>query len=131
GGDDTLIGGAGSDVLNGGLGADILSTGAGADKVLFNTTLGAGNVDQVLDFSVASDTFQLDNAVFAALAVGALPAAAFVIGAEAVDAGDRIIYDSATGALSYDADGLNGQAQVQFAQLATGLALTSADFVVV
>jgi serralysin len=131
GGNDTLDGGAGNDALNGGLGTDAITTGSGSDRVLFNTALGGDNVDQVFDFSVVSDTFQLDNAVFTALAVGALPAAAFVIGAAAADADDRIIYDSTTGALSYDADGVDGAAQTQFAQVTPGLALTSADFTVV
>jgi Ca2+-binding RTX toxin-like protein len=40
-------------------------------------------------------------------------------------------YNSAPGALLFDADGLGGAAGIQFATLSTGLALTSADFVVV
>ena len=131
GGADSLDGGIGNDLLNGGAGADTISTGAGSDRVVFNSALGAGNVDQIFDFSPTSDTFLLDDAVFSALAPGVLPAAAFVIGAVAADADDRIIYDSATGALSYDADGLGGAAQTQFAALGTGLALTNSDFVVI
>ena len=47
------------------------------------------------------------------------------------DATDRIIYDSATGALNYDADGLGGADAVQFAKLQTGLSLTNADFFII
>jgi serralysin len=58
-------------------------------------------------------------------------ASAFVTGTEALDANDRIIYDSDSGALLYDSDGSGGVAPVQFAELATGLALTNLDFFVV
>ena len=53
-----------------------------------------------------------------------------MIGAAAVDADDYLIYNSGTGALLFDADGNGGGAAVQFATLATGLALTVADFTV-
>jgi Ca2+-binding RTX toxin-like protein len=131
GGNDSLDGGTGNDTLNGGAGNDSIITGTGTDRVVFNTALGAGNIDQVQDFSHTFDTFLLENAIFTALAPGVLPAAAFVIGAAAADADDRIIYDSASGALSYDADGVGGAAQTQFALLASGLALTNDDFSVI
>ena len=74
----------------------------------------------------------MENAVFAALkATGTLAESAFYAGAAAHDASDRIIYNKATGALSYDADGKGGTAAVQFATLGSGLALTHADFMVV
>ncbi|EBW2250230.1 calcium-binding protein, partial [Salmonella enterica subsp. enterica serovar Enteritidis] len=65
--------------------------------------------------------------------LGRLSAAAFkVIGAGgAVDASDRVIYDSGTGALFYDADGSGSGARQQIAWLASGLALTNAEFLVV
>jgi len=131
GGNDSLDGGTGNDTLNGGAGNDSIITGTGTDRVVFNTALGAGNIDQVQDFSHTFDTFLLDNAIFTALAPAVLPAAAFVIGAAAADADDRIIYDSESGALSYDADGVGGAAQTQFALLASGLALTNDDFSVI
>ena len=52
-----------------------------------------------------TDRIALDDAVFTGLGLGALNANAFVIGTAAADADDRIVYDSATGALSFDADG--------------------------
>ena len=65
------------------------------DLFFFNTALNAAtNVDTVTDFSVANDTFRLENAIFAGLAAGALNADAFHIGAAAADAEDRIIYSS-------------------------------------
>jgi Ca2+-binding RTX toxin-like protein len=132
---DQLLGGGGGDTLLGGGGDDQLTGGDGPDALVFNTALSvANNVDEVTDFNVAEDMFHLDSAVFSALPAGALAASAFVVGATAADASDRIIYNSATGALLYDADGANGNGgadPVQFAQLDTGLALTSSDFLIV
>ncbi|MDQ6437744.1 calcium-binding protein [Mesorhizobium sp. LHD-90] len=130
GGNDSLFGGDGNDFLSGGAGNDTISTGAGFDTVRFDTALGAGNVDTLTDFLPATDTIQLENAIFTALAAGVLPAAAFRIGAFALDATDRIIYNSVNGALFYDPDGIFGVGQTQFATLPTGLAMTNVDFVV-
>ncbi|ESR27382.1 calcium-binding protein [Lutibaculum baratangense] len=132
GGSDSLIGGVGDDTLAGGVGNDTLNGGAGNDVFLFDTALNAAtNVDQITGFVVADDTIWLDNAVFAALSVGALSASSFRIGAAAADADDHVIYNQATGDLFYDADGSGGAAQIRFATLNTGLAMTAADFMVV
>ena len=40
----------------------------------------------------------------------------------------RIVYDQASGAIYFDADGFGGKAQVQFAKVAAGTALTAAHF---
>ena len=56
---------------------------------------------------------------------------AFVIGAAAADADDRIVYNSSTGQLFYDADGNGALKQVQFATLDNNAAITRADFVVI
>ena len=131
-GANTLDGGAGNDMLNGGVGKDMLTGGAGKDTFFFNAALSAANSDKINDFSVADDTVRMENAVFTGLkATGTLAESAFYAGAAAHDASDRIIYNKATGALSYDADGKGGTAAVQFATLAKGLALTHADFMVV
>lgn len=127
-----LNGGGGNDVLNGAGGNDVLIGGAGNDIFIFNTAPSATNRDTISDFSAVSDTIQLENAVFTQVgANGVLAAGAFFQGAAANDAGDRIIYNPATGALLYDADGNLGGAAVQFATLQTGLTLTNADFVII
>lgn len=126
-GSDSLYGLAGADVLNGGTGMDRLEGGADADTFVFDTALGAGNVDTISDFSVADDVIHLSTAVFN-IGAGTLTAGAFAVGSAATDVDDRIIYNSATGALLYDADGNGAGAAVQFATLATGLALTNDDF---
>jgi Ca2+-binding RTX toxin-like protein len=130
-GADTLRGGMGADKLNGGVGIDKLTGGAGADTFIFNAALIGANRDTVVDFSALDDTIKLENAVFSGLAAGALAAPAFRIGAAAADATDRIIYDATNGRLYFDVDGLGGAAQIQFAKLSAGLALTAADFVVI
>ena len=130
--DDVLIGDSGANVIAGGYGNDQLTGGAGPDAFVFNKALNAAtNVDQVTDFNVADDVIHLDRAVFSSLKPGVLKEGAFVVGSAAGDANDHIVYNSATGALLYDADGDGADAAVQFAQLGTGLALTSADFLVV
>ena len=47
------------------------------------------------------------------------------------DLNDYLVYNPATGALSYDADGSGAGAGVQIALLGVNLALTNADFVIV
>ena len=127
-----VTGNAGNNQINGRSRYDTLTGNAGNDVFFFNTTLNvATDVDTVVDFSVANDTFRLENAVFAGLAVGALAADAFHIGAAAADAEDRIIYNSGTGALSFDSNGNAAGGLTMFAQLSAGLGLNSADFVVV
>ncbi len=82
---------------------------------------------------MADDTFRLENTgVFTALtATGTLAASAFVVGAAAADALDRIIYNSSTGIVSYDSDGTGANAAIAFAKVTPLTALTNLDFFVV
>ncbi|MCB1934065.1 MAG: calcium-binding protein, partial [Candidatus Accumulibacter sp.] len=129
-----LAGGSGNDTLNGGLGNDTLSGGAGSDTIRFDTLLNAlTNRDTITDFNVVADTIELENAIFASLtSTGTLAAGSFHAGAgvSAADADDYILYDSASGALFYDADGNGVGTAVPFATLGGGLALSSSDFMV-
>lgn len=106
---------------------------------MFDTKLGEGKgsdpdtlftFSKITDFTVGSDTIELDHAVFAALAVGALAADAFGPGKAATTGSQHILYDAASGGLRYDQDGLDGADPVLFARLAKGLALTAGDFLV-
>ena len=119
----------GNDLIDGGLGADTLTGGLGADTFAFTSALGGG-VDRILDFVSGTDRIALDDARFSGLALGALPAGAFQVGA-AVDADDRILYNPATGALSFDADGAGGAGALIFATVQPGLAIGAADFIVI
>lgn len=131
GGSDIISGLAGNDTIRGGLGADRLTGGTGIDKFVFDTALGSGNVDRIADYSLTDDRIVLDDDIFAAAGpLGALAAGAFYAGTAAHDSSDRIIYDSATGKIYYDPDGTGSAAQVLFAQVATGLALNSGDFLI-
>jgi Ca2+-binding RTX toxin-like protein len=127
-----IIGNAGNNTLAGKLGNDTLIGGDGLDVFVFDTAPSASNRDTILNFIVADDTIQLNKSVFTALTPGALAPGAFVTGVAALDANDRIIYNSATGALLYDADGTGATAAVQFATLIGVVGtLSAADFVVV
>jgi len=130
---NNVFGNNGNNVLNGGDGNDQLTGAGGQNGFLFDTALNAAfNVDTITDFIVEDDTIMLDDDVFSSsLGLGNISAGEFVIGAAALDANDRIIYNDATGALFYDSDGVGGTAQIQFATLSTGLALTNLDFLVV
>jgi len=127
-----IIGNAGDNWLTGLGGSDTLTGGLGADTFVFNTAPGAANLDRINDFNVADDTIRLDDAVFAGLAVGTLGAAAFAanLTGDAADALDRIIYETDTGRVYFDADGNGAGARVQFATLTASLAVTNADFFV-
>jgi Ca2+-binding RTX toxin-like protein len=127
---DTLTGTGGTNILKGGLGNDSLTGGAGFDTFVFDTAIGATNIDTITDFNVPQDTIQLDNLIFTALTDGALNATQFGFAATA-DTTDRIIYNQATGQLFYDTNGSTAGGSTQIATLATGLAMTSADFFVI
>jgi Ca2+-binding RTX toxin-like protein len=129
---NAIFGNAGNNRLAGWAGNDFLTGGAGFDTFIFNTALNAAtNVDTITDFSVADDTIRLDDAIFTAIGpVGTLAAAAFTIGAAATTAAHRIVYNSTTGALTYDSNGNAAGGATQFAVLDTGLALTNADFLI-
>lgn len=131
---DTLNGGNGDDLLDGGAGADLLIGGQGFDSFRFSSELGGGNIDRIQDFRTSEDHILLDDAIFAGLGEGDwLSMDAFHSSRTGLahDASDRIIYNAATGALWYDADGTGGDAAVQFATLSRNLPLTADHFILV
>ncbi|OBP69450.1 calcium-binding protein, partial [Mesorhizobium loti] len=126
----TIDGNAGNNVINGGGGKDVLTGNGGHDYFFFNAALKTGNVDKITDFNVAQDKIVLDHSVFTGLQTGALPTSAFHEGRGAHSSGDHIIYNSSTGALSFDSDGAGGAHQIQFATLSPHLSLTASSFIV-
>ena len=133
-GADVIRGLGGNDMLYGELGKDTLTGGAGKDKFLFHTAPALGNADTITDFShTEGDKLVLSASIYSGtgatpgsvLAKGAFYAAA---GAKAAhDADDRIIYDTASGKLYYDADGQGGSGPVIIATLQGHPALFSSD----
>ncbi len=133
-GNDTLFGGMGNDHLSGGLGNDVIFAGLGTDdRYLFDTPLGATNVDQINGFFANSDTIELLSTVFSKLAPGNVSPANFRANASgtAVDANDYLVYNTTTGALSYDANGNGIGGSTQFALLSGAPSISATDFLVV
>ena len=131
---NSITGNAGSNTINGKGGADTLSGYFGSDAFVFDTALGAGNIDTIAAFSVADDTIHLENAIFTAVVgTGTLTAAQFATNTTglAQDADDRIVYETDTGKLFYDSNGSTAGGATQFATLSANLAVTNGDFFVI
>jgi Ca2+-binding RTX toxin-like protein len=125
--DNEIIGSQGDNVIAGKGGNDTLDGGLGSDTYVFDTGLGADNVDTV-QFVSGTDRIQLDARIFK----GVTGPEAFAFGPAATDVDDRIIYDASTGALMYDRDGSGPDPAMTFAILVGGAgALSPADFAVV
>ncbi|MFM7029315.1 MAG: S8 family serine peptidase [Chakrabartia sp.] len=126
GGNDTLSGGNGNDRILGGLGNDTLTGGAGSDIFVFDTAPNnQSNKDTITDFVSKTDQLHFALSTFSGsgLQLGAISAGQFWSGSNvngAHDADDRFIYNTKSGVLYYDADGMGGQSAVQIAVLGTG-----------
>jgi hypothetical protein len=122
-GNDTITGGAGIDSISGGAGNDTLTGGADIDYFLFDIAANASsNLDTITDFVSGTDKLQFSKKVFAGLgkAVGNLSDAQFAYSTESLTTTDRIIYNTSTGALYYDADGSgSASSAVQVALIGT------------
>jgi Ca2+-binding RTX toxin-like protein len=133
-GNDTLLGSGGNDGLDAGHGNDVMTGGSGADGFHFHATPGAADADVVTDFVSGADRLWLDHLAFTEIgALGAFAAgdARFFSGGGATsgaDADDRVIYDTATGNLYYDADGSGAGASLVFGTLQGAPPLTAVDF---
>jgi Ca2+-binding RTX toxin-like protein len=131
-GADALYGDNGNDTLSGGSGNDTITGGAGNDTFVFDLAPSPSEIDCIKDFSVVDDTINLASAIFGKLPSGTLAASSFsanLTGA-AQDASDRVIYETDTGRVYFDADGTGSIASVHFATVTANLALTQADFFV-
>jgi Ca2+-binding RTX toxin-like protein len=126
-GNDTLLGEAGDDRLVGGVGEDILTGGDGADR-FYRWRSGTG-VDTFTDFQVGEDLLYFSAKGFGGDLVsgGVLGEEQFSLGTSATTESNRFIYDTDTGNLFFDIDGIGDRAQVQIANLSPGLALSNTD----
>ena len=120
-GTDYLYAGAGNDWLNGGQGADRLHGGAGEDVFVFDVL--DGGIDTIEDFHVQEDKIALSKSAFTALG-DSISAETFALGSQATSEEQRILFDSKTGSLLYDADG-SGAAEAQVFATIRGSALNS------
>ncbi|WP_353932841.1 FG-GAP-like repeat-containing protein [Okeanomitos corallinicola TIOX110] len=134
GGDDTLIGGAGNDFLFGGDGRNTFRFESSSD-----------GLDRIADFDATDvnpalrDTIQISASGFAGLSDGggaSIDAAAFISGlglgaTSATTADHRFIYNTGSGALFFDVDGLGGSDGVQIATLTNAATLSASDIFVI
>ena len=123
-------GGNGADKLIGNAVANTLTGGADKDSFVFIKTPSASNIDTITDFVSGTDRIYLTSDAFATLSKSTDLASAFVSGdgATAVDSSNRLIYDTSTGILYYDADGSGSDSAVQFALLTGAPTLVATDF---
>ncbi len=116
----TLIGSAHNDTISGGTGNDILTGGGGIDVFLFNTKPTSTNHDTIADFVHGTDILQFSKAVFNT--ISSWNSNAFWSGAgvnAGHDSSDRIVYNTTTGNLYYDADGSGSGAAALVALIGT------------
>lgn len=126
-GNDTISGGAGNDTISGGAGNDTLTGNEGSDYFLFDFAANASsNLDTIIDFVSGTDKLQFSKKIYKGLGnmVGNLTNDQFWASAGQTTAHsltDRIIYDTVSGALYYDADGnkVGGVNAIQVAVIGT------------
>ncbi|MFN6188567.1 MAG: hypothetical protein ACK460_21225, partial [Microcystis sp.] len=129
--DDILTGTLDNDILIGGLGNDTITGGAGGDNFTFNN-LNEG-IDTITDFlSSQGDKITLSAAGFGGglAAETAITAEQFVLGTTALNASNRLIYNTITGDLFFDGDGTGTIAAIQIATLSSKPTLTASDILV-
>jgi RTX calcium-binding nonapeptide repeat (4 copies) len=143
GGDDTLLGGGGNDTLAGGSGNDILTGRDGTDTFRYDSP--SEGADQITDFS--SDIIAVSASGFGGGLVAGVtlttdqtissgPPGQFLAapGATAPIVGfgntNRFIYNTTTGDLYYDSDGILG-GTILIATLQGAPSLTASDIVVI
>ncbi|HEY9698799.1 MAG TPA: cadherin domain-containing protein [Trichocoleus sp.] len=129
-GNDTLVGGDGNDRLDGGQGRDRLTGGTGKDTFVLSSSQKQSR-DVITDFNSKDDTIVISRSSFSSrLKRGKVRANAFALGNHAFDTKDRFIYNSKTGSLFFDIDGIGGAKQVQIAQVSRNATLNRSDIVV-
>ncbi|WP_417499709.1 calcium-binding protein [Methylophaga sp.] len=137
--DDVFVGNGGNDTLTGGNGADTFVFGQVHEQVVtgdddevqtyVDTAFDLTGIDTITDFVSGLDTIALNVDQFTSLTAGSFTADNLVcsVGAAAGDANDFLLFDTSTGALSYDADGSGAGAAVQFATLTGVTSLSASD----
>ncbi|MGY0715359.1 M10 family metallopeptidase C-terminal domain-containing protein [Azospirillum argentinense] len=104
----------GSDILFGSSGNDTLTGGAGADSFRFHTPY--DGFDTITDFQPGVDRIEVIGPNFGNIVVGTLPANHFALDVPEDD-DDWFVFNTASGILSFDADGSGAGAAVAIATL--------------
>lgn len=87
--------------------------------------------DLIVDFVATDDSIVLDQSIFSSLSTGTLGSLLLqVLRDRSVDGNDYILYNTTTGAISYDSDGSGSTAAIQFATLYNKPTISAADFFV-
>jgi len=128
GGRDHLVGGAGMDVLTGGVGLDVLTGGADADHFVFKAVAEGG--DKITDFAHGLDHIDLLASAFG-LGGALVDGVSFITDGVMSGTAPVLLYDVASGVLSYDSDGVGGAAAVVLATLTNHASLTASDVLLV
>ena len=148
-GNDTINGGAGEDFLGGDWGNDVISGGVGNndhidgggdndtltgnggnDNFNFGWNLANAGVDTITDFDGTIDLIHIASWWGGGFVADVLVAGQFRAGADITTANtttQRVIYNTTTGDLYFDADGAGGVAAVKFAILSNLASLTFDD----
>ena len=132
-GRDNIVGGSGNDTLTGGKGLDHLTGGLGTDHFVFTDGADTSGPDVITDFSSGSDPAGLDHIDlshkgFAGLGpLGVMDTSHFSIGS-AQSGAAQVIWNPATGVLTFDADGTGNGAAVAFAQIPSNRVVHFFDF---
>jgi Ca2+-binding RTX toxin-like protein len=137
---DVLRGGGGNDTLNGGADShtDTLTGGSGRDRFLFVED-DSGNNDRIVDFTTQIDELAFDRTTSNFTAIGALGNfasgdARFYAAPGAThghDTSDRLVYNTSTGQLYYDADGSGSGSATLVATLQGHPTLVASDVTVI
>ncbi|GFE69461.1 S-layer family protein [Chroococcus sp. FPU101] len=109
---------------------DVLTGSTSADSLIFSNPYDRNA--RITDFTPDDDLIVVSASGFGGgLTQGELfSSEEFIIGTSATTATQRFIYNDATGALLFDAEGTGMAAAIQFATLSAGLALTHEDIFV-
>ena len=130
-----IVGNNANNVIRGRDGNDTLTGNGGVDFFDFTTAPSAGNADTITDFT-SVDQLRFDDAAHAGIgATGTWGAADGRFWASAAgtahDASDRVVYNTTTGALYYDADGSGAGSAVLVATLQGAPTLAASDITVI
>jgi Ca2+-binding RTX toxin-like protein len=140
-GNDTLLGGNGADTIDGGVDNDFIAGGANADRLtgglgddVFFYELPSHGSDRIFDFSSSEDRFE-----FSGLGFGVDPGTnledgtTFIANAAptSVVAEATVLYETDTGRLTFDADGIGAGSAVLIATLSGAPLVDAQDFIFV